>query len=73
MVNLSKINAMLIYIDMDLSEKEKESVKSNTQGRFQVCFQDELKSDAERLQTLQGADIILGNPRPEWLAQLLGT
>lgn len=60
---------MVIYVDMDLGKEEKEKLKSITQEGIQVFYQNEFKSDDERLKTLKAAEIILGNPKPEWLLQ----
>jgi phosphoglycerate dehydrogenase-like enzyme len=60
---------MLIYIDMELREKEKQLLKSNTGDTFQLYFQSESTDDDERLKMLKAAEIILGNPDPDWLLQ----
>jgi glyoxylate/hydroxypyruvate reductase len=60
---------MLIYVDMHLMEKEKELLKSNRGDNFQLSFQDELESEDERFEVLKTANIVLGNPNPEWLIQ----
>jgi glyoxylate/hydroxypyruvate reductase len=60
---------MLIYVDMQLWENEKVLLKQNTQDNFQLYFQDALKDDAERFKILNSADIILGNPKPDWLKE----
>src|SRR5215217_4261606 len=69
MTNLSKMKTMLIYVDMDLAQKEKELVKRTIQEDFRFCFRDELENDDKRLEKLKTADIVLGNPKPEWLVQ----
>ncbi|HVZ97011.1 MAG TPA: D-2-hydroxyacid dehydrogenase [Chitinophagaceae bacterium] len=60
---------MLIYVDTPLREAEKKSVREGISPENDVYFKDELSGDDARLAYIQQADIIFGNPKPEWMKQ----
>jgi glyoxylate/hydroxypyruvate reductase len=60
---------MIIYVDTPLKQKEKALLKHELNNDFQLHFKDEIANDDIRLETLKSADIVFGNPKPEWMAQ----
>ena len=62
---------MIIYIDAPFREEHKTLLRSGVDGDV-LIFKDEIEKPEDQLQSLLGADILLGNPKPaEWLKQAM--
>ena len=60
---------MTIYVDAPLKEKQKNQLKEITGTKNDFHFKDEIESDKDRLALLQQAEIVFGNPKPDWMKQ----
>ncbi|TAM94374.1 MAG: D-2-hydroxyacid dehydrogenase [Chitinophagaceae bacterium] len=59
---------MTIYIDTPLQEKEKSFLKQHSEEE-DLYFRDELGTDESCLRHLREAEIVFGNPKPDWMKE----
>src|ERR1700712_4939244 len=60
---------MLIYVDIPLKPKEKETLSGQVGNLYEIRYSDEFSNDEGRLDVLKEADILFGNPKPELMSQ----